>query len=57
MRTAPRDTGRTHRFRGLVGAGLAGTLAAMVAITTTLLGLHLVAAAVMIPALARSLRR
>ena len=33
MRTAPRDTGRTHRFRGLVGAGLTGTLAAMVAAT------------------------
>jgi hypothetical protein len=60
--------GMTHRLRGLAGIGLIATLAAMVtttlaflaeadtATTTALLGLHLVAATVMIPTLARSLR-
>jgi hypothetical protein len=39
---APGQTSHTHRLRGLAGTGLMATLAAMVATTTALLGLHLV---------------
>ncbi|WP_164842541.1 hypothetical protein [Actinoplanes solisilvae] len=47
-------TVRTTRARRFAVTGAAATLAA--ALATTLAALHLVAAAVMIPALARSLR-